>query len=45
MAVSRDIGSTSLVYGYVAAKTGSKMAARYRGSIGEALEDVMTEPS
>jgi hypothetical protein len=39
------MGWTCLVDGKQATKTGSKIAARYRASIGEALEAAMMEPS
>lgn len=44
-ACSSDTGWTSLFDGKHIAKTGSKMAARYRASIGEALEAAIIEPS
>ncbi len=43
--VKSDTGSTRRLEGYVAAKTGLKMAARYRASIGEAHEEAMMEPA
>jgi len=45
MAWNNVMGWTSLVVGKDAVKTGSKMAARYRASIGEVLEDAMIELS
>lgn len=43
IAWNRDILWTKRVDGYEAVKTGSKMAARYRGSIGEVEEDAITD--
>ena len=44
MAWNNVIGWTRRVVGNDAVKTGSKMAARYKASIGEVLDDAMMLP-
>lgn len=43
IACRRDSRSTLRVLGYDAVKTGSKMAARYTGSMGEVKEDAIIQ--
>ena len=45
MACQRVTCSTWRVFGYEAVKMGSKIAARYTGSIGDAKEAAMTDPA